>query len=70
MTPAMHGWLIGNGGRLNLGGKLGGACGAPYIHLGPIGVNNNIEKHNGMDHYKDYFVIYGKRFADKAVELF
>nr|MCR5420687.1 flavodoxin family protein [Lachnospiraceae bacterium] len=48
----------------------GGAYGAPYIHLGPIGVNNNVEKHNGMEHYKDYFIIFGKRFATKAKEIF
>ena len=48
----------------------GGACGLPFIHLGPVGVNNNIEKHNGMEHYKEYFKIYGHRFAEKTVELF
>ncbi len=48
----------------------GGACGAPYIHLGPIGVNNNKEKHNGMEHYKDYFILFGSRFASKVVEIF
>ena len=48
----------------------GGGCGNPYIHIGPVGVNGNREAHNGMDHYKDYFMIYGKRFADKAEELF
>ena len=47
----------------------GGACGLPFIHLGPVGVNNNVEKHNGMEHYRDYFVIYGQRFAEKATEL-
>ncbi len=105
MTPDLHGWLLGAGGRLGFAGKLGGAfateqythgggtlviqsiltvemvngmlcyssggaCGAPYIHLGPVGVNQNCEKHNGMDHYKDYFLIYGKRFADKSLEIF
>ena len=48
----------------------GGAWGMPVIHLGPVGVNNNQEKHNGMEHYKDYFVIFGERFAKKAYELF
>ncbi len=48
----------------------GGECGNPYIHLGPVGVNDNIEKHNGLDHYKDYFEIFGNRFANKSVELF
>ena len=48
----------------------GGACGMPVIHLGPVGVNDNVEKHNGMAFYKDTFEIYGKRFAEKAVEIF
>ncbi|MCR5109271.1 MAG: flavodoxin domain-containing protein [Lachnospiraceae bacterium] len=48
----------------------GGSCGNPCIHLGPVGVNNNQEKHNGMELYKDNFKVYGKRFADKASELF
>lgn len=48
----------------------GGACGMPVIHLGPVGVNGNVEKHNAMELYKDNFVIYGKRFASKAKELF
>lgn len=48
----------------------GGACGMPVIHLGPVGVNNNVEKFNGMENYKEYFTVYGKRFADKAVEIF
>ncbi len=48
----------------------GGACGLPFIHLGPVGVNNNIEKHNGMELYRDYFTIYGQRFAEKTAELF
>lgn len=47
----------------------GGACGMPVIHFGPVGVNDNVEKHNGMEHYKDNFVIFGKRFASKASEL-
>lgn len=48
----------------------GGAYGNPYIHMGPVGVNNNVEKHNGMEHYKDYFTIFGNRFATKAKEIF
>ncbi len=47
----------------------GGSLGLPVIHLGPVGVNNNIEKHNGMELYKDNFVIFGERFARKAVEI-
>lgn len=48
----------------------GGACGMPVIHLGPVGVNNNVEKHNGMEHYKDCFVTFGRRFAEKGNEIF
>lgn len=48
----------------------GAACGKPVIHMGPVGVNGNVEPHNCMDNYKDYFRIYGKRFAKKALELF
>ncbi len=48
----------------------GAACGKPVIHMGPIGVNGNVEPHNCLDNYKDYFQIYGERFAQKAQELF
>ena len=48
----------------------GGSLGQPFIHLGPVGVNGNVETHNSLDHYKEYFQIYGKRFAEKTVELF
>jgi NAD(P)H dehydrogenase (quinone) len=47
----------------------GNSEGMPVIHLGPIGVNNNKEAFNGMDNYKDYFTIFGSRFAKKAVEI-
>ena len=47
----------------------GGACGMPVIHLGPVGVNDNVEKHNGMEYYKDNFIIFGERFAKKAAEI-
>ena len=47
-----------------------GAYGKPIMHLGPVAVNNNEEKHNGMEHFKNSFMIYGKRFAVKAAELF
>ena len=40
------------------------------IHMGPVGVNNNVEAHNSLEYYKDYFVIYGRRFAEKGVEIF
>ncbi len=48
----------------------GAGCGKPVIHLGPVGVNDNVEKFNGMEKHKETFVIYGKRFAEKAKELF
>ena len=48
----------------------GGGCGNPYIHIGPIGVNGNVEAHNALENYKEYFTIYGQRFAAKAAELF
>ena len=48
----------------------GSGCGEPFIHMGPVGVNNNVEAHNSLDYYKDNFVIYGRRFARKAAELF
>ena len=47
----------------------GRAEGHPIIHMGPIGVNDNVEKHNGLQHYEEYFRVYGQRFAAKAVEL-
>lgn len=48
----------------------GGSCGLPIIHLGPVGVNGNVEKHNEMELYRDNFVVFGKRFAGKALEVF
>ncbi len=48
----------------------GAALGKPVIHLGPVGVNANVEAHNGMEHYREYFLVYGERFAQKAAELF
>ncbi len=48
----------------------GSAFGVPVIHLGPVGVNNNMEKHNSMDNYRDNFTIYGTRFAEKTLEIF
>ena len=47
----------------------GNSLGVPYIHLGPVAVNTNKEKHNGLEYYRENFVIFGKRFAKKAVEL-
>jgi len=48
----------------------GNAYGKPCIHLGPVGVNGNVEKYNSMENYKEYFKIYGSRFATKAKEIF
>ncbi len=48
----------------------GGACGMPVIHLGPVGVNDNVEKHNGMEKYRENFQVYGRRMAEKAMEIF
>ena len=44
--------------------------GKPYIHLGPVAVNHNEEAHNRLENYKDNFVVYGERFASKAMEIF
>ena len=48
----------------------GASWGRPVIHIGPVAVNGNAEPHNGMEFYKDTFMIYGERFAKKAAELF
>ncbi len=48
----------------------GAAMGKPCIHIGPVAVNGNVESHNGMEHYRETFRIYGERFAKKAAELF
>ena len=48
----------------------GASMGKPCIHLGPVAVNGNVEKHNDMEHYRETFQIYGERFARKAMELF
>ena len=48
----------------------GSSKGNPVIHLGPIGVNGNVEAHNDLKFYQDYFTVYGERFAEKALELF
>ncbi len=48
----------------------GASLGKPVIHMGPIAVNGNMEPHNGMEHYREVFLIYGERFACKAAELF
>lgn len=103
ITPALWTWMLQEGGKLGLAGKLGGAfatqqythgganmaiqsiltwemaigmlCysgggsfGKPVIHLGPVAVNHNIEN-TDLENYREYFVIYGRRFAAKCNEL-
>jgi NAD(P)H dehydrogenase (quinone) len=41
----------------------GTGCGAPIIHLGPVAIT-------GDEKSSDLFVIFGKRIADKTLELF
>lgn len=41
----------------------GGSYGKPVIHLGPVGMSQNIED------FKDLFVTYGKRFATQLAKL-
>ena len=48
----------------------GSSRGRPVIHIGPVGVNDNVEPHNGMEKYSEYFRVFGRRFAEKAHELF
>ena len=42
----------------------GGAFGHPVIHFGPVAIDGQIEDS------RDLFVQYGKRFGEKALELF
>ena len=48
----------------------GSSQGRPCIHIGPVGVNGNIEAHNSIEHYRTYYELYGERMARKAFELF
>ena len=48
----------------------GGSAGKPIIHLGPVGVNGNVEPHNKLEYYEENFRVFGQRFAAKALELF
>ena len=48
----------------------GNAYGKPVIHIGPVGVNDNRESHNGMEKYEAYFRTFGHRFAEMAMILF
>jgi NAD(P)H dehydrogenase (quinone) len=42
----------------------GAGCGNPFIHLGPVALRGELEDK------KDLFVVFGKRIADKSLELF
>jgi NAD(P)H dehydrogenase (quinone) len=42
----------------------GSGCGRPFIHLGPVALRDELEKK------KDLFVLFGKRIAEKSMELF
>ena len=44
-------------------GEVSGPFGMPVIHLGPIGVNGNMEKHNGMEYYAEWR-LRGDRYSD------
>jgi NAD(P)H dehydrogenase (quinone) len=44
----------------------GASLGKPVIHLGPVGIDNTLD----IDQFIPNFEIYGKRMAQKAVELF
>ncbi len=55
-------YMMVQGGLIYSGG---GSQGKPVIHLGPVGIDNTMD----IEQFADYFVIYGKRMACKAVEL-
>jgi NAD(P)H dehydrogenase (quinone) len=42
----------------------GAGCGRPFIHLGPIAIRGELGAK------KDVFVLFGKRIAEKSMELF
>ena len=42
----------------------GNAFGHPVIHLGPVAIEGK------LDESRDLFIEYGKRFGEKALELF
>ena len=101
ITSEMMNFLLGDGGKIDLAGKLcgayttaqyvhggaelgisemmnhmlvkgglyyssGAACGKPYIHLGPVGIDHTLD----IEQFIPNFEIYGKRMAEKAAELF
>ena len=44
----------------------GSSLGKPVIHLGPVGIDNTLD----IEQFSANFEIYGKRMAQKAVDLF
>lgn len=101
ITGQMMNYLLSEGSKLKLGGKLVGAYataqyvhggaelgiremldhamvmgaltfsgglayGKPFIHLGPVGIDNTMD----INQFANNFEIYGFRMAQKAVELF
>lgn len=42
----------------------GAGCGRPFIHLGPVAINPQ------LDEKKDLFTLFGKRVGEKTLELF
>ena len=41
----------------------GSACGKPIIHLGPVGMSQDI------DSFKELFVTYGKRMGEQLLKV-
>ncbi|WP_177166231.1 hypothetical protein [Selenomonas ruminantium] len=41
----------------------GSSCGKPVIHLGPVGMSQDIEG------FEDLFIIYGKRMGEQLGKL-
>ena len=101
ITGQMMNFLLSEGKKLDLAGKLAGAyttaqyvhgggelgiremldhcmvlgalvysggasLGKPVIHLGPVGIDNTMD----IEQFVPNFEIYGKRMAEKALELF
>ncbi len=44
----------------------GAACGSPVIHLGPVGIDHTLD----IEQFAGNFEAYGRRMAEKALELF
>lgn len=69
---ALHGGadlaLLGMVNHILVKGMLayssGAGCGRPFIHLGPVALRDELEEK------EDLFVLFGKRIAEKSMELF